>query len=274
MAIHPTAIIDPSAEIDESCEIGPNVRIMRNCKIGPENTFMDGAIIGPNTVVGSGNVFHFHCVVGHDPQYLGFDPATESGTVIGDGNQFREFCQIHRGLKSGGNTLIGDGNFFMATSHAAHDCIVGNHNVLANYAGLAGHVTVGDRVFISTLVGIHQFCRVGSVGMIGGFAGVSKDTPPYCMVKGYGIVRGLNTVGLKRAGVGPESRKALRAAFRELFRKGRPLNAAIETVREEWRGKEMPAELEHFLTFCGERSKRGLLRGLRANETGFEDDAG
>lgn len=263
MSIHPTAIIDPSAEIDVSCEIGPHARIEANVHLGPNNRIMQGAVICRNTIAGEGNVFHYHSLVGGDPQFLGFDPETPSGTIIGNGNHFREFCQIHRGLKEGTNTVIGNENFFMATSHVAHDCAVGNNNVIANYAGLAGHVTVADRCFISTLVGVHQYCRIGSHAMIGGRTGIAKDVPPYVTAKHYGEIVGLNTVGLRRAGFSGETRRALHRAYRELFRAGHPLPRGIEIVRGEWEGREMPPELAHFLDFCAAKSKRGISHGPR-----------
>lgn len=264
MGIHPSAIIDPSAEIHEDVEVGPNCRISRGCVLDAGNVLMDGAILGPNTRAGRGNTFHFHAVVGHDPQYLGFDSAIESGTQIGEGNHFREFCQIHRGLKPGGNTVIGSRNFFMATSHAAHDCVFGDHNVIANFAGLAGHVTVGNRCFISGHVGIHQFCRIGDLAMIGGQGGVPRDVPPFMTLKFHGILVGLNAVGLRRAGVGPEARSALKNAYREIFRSGKPLPTALETIRREWQGREMPPELAQLVDFCATPSKRGLCHGPRA----------
>ncbi|MBI1290976.1 acyl-ACP--UDP-N-acetylglucosamine O-acyltransferase [bacterium] len=263
MAIHPSAIIHPTATVDPTNEIGPAVQIGENCVLGPGNTLMQGAILGPNTVVGRGNVFHFYSVVGHDPQFLGFNPATKSGTVIGDENHFREFSQIHRGLKDGTNTVVGSRNFFMATSHVAHDCLIGNDNVLANYAGLAGHVSMGDRCFISTLVGVHQFCRIGSLAMIGGRTGIPKDVPPYMMMKHYGEVVGINTVGLRRAGVTAEARAALKNAYKKLFRTGMSLTEAVAAVRGEWAGREMPAELLHLLEFCTTKSKRGMSHGPR-----------
>jgi UDP-N-acetylglucosamine acyltransferase len=211
--------------------------------------------------------------VGHDPQFLGFDPRTKSGTIIGDENHFREFCQIHRGLKDGTNTVVGNRNFFMATSHVAHDCLIGNDNVLANYAGLAGHVVVGDRCFISTLVGVHQFCRIGSLAMIGGRTGIPKDVPPYMMMKHYGEVVGINVVGLRRAGVPLASRTALKHAYKRLFRTGMGLTEAIVAVRTEWAGKEMPAELQHLLEFCEVKSKRGLSHGPRRGAAPVDDDA-
>lgn len=272
MPIHPTAIIDPTADIDASCDIGPYCRIEQNVKLGPGNKVMQGAVICRNTTAGEGNVFHYNSLVGGDPQFLGFDPETPSGTIIGNGNHFREFSQIHRGLKEGTNTVIGDGNFFMATSHVAHDCLIGNHNVMANYSGLAGHVTVGDRCFISTLVGVHQFCRVGSFAMLGGGAGVTKDVPPYVLMKHYGLVMGINIVGLRRAGVSGETRRALQSAYRDLFRSSHSLPRAIEIVRGKWEGREMPPELTNFLDFCGEKSKRGISRGPRHDEIHPEDE--
>lgn len=280
MPIHPTAIIDPTAEIHETADIGPYARIEQNCRIGEGTVVMQGAIICRNTVLGRENVVHHSAHIGGDPQFLGFDPETPSGTIIGNKNVFREFCQIHRGLKEGTNTTVGDSNYFMATSHAAHDCQIGSNNVFANYAGLAGHVSVGDRCFVSTLVGVHQFCRIGSFAMVGGRSGISKDIPPYCIVKHYGLVLGLNSVGLRRAGISAASRSALKHAYKEIFRTGRPVSVSIEKLREEWAGREMPAELEHFLDFCGTKSKRGLCRGPRVGfgayateEGGTEDDA-
>jgi UDP-N-acetylglucosamine acyltransferase len=278
MAIHPTAIVDSSAEIDPSAEIGPYSRVEANCRIGPGCVLMQGAVVCVNTVMGEGNILHYHAVIGDEPQFLGFDPKIKSGTLIGNRNVFREGCQIHRGLKDGTNTVIGDGNFFMATSHVAHDCHLGNNNVIANYAGLAGHVEVGDKCFISTLVGVHQFCRIGSFAMIGGRTGISKDVPPYVTMKHYGLVVGLNVVGLRRAGVKAETRTALKEAYKELFRSGRPLPASIDKVRTDWSGREMPAELAHFLDFCATKSKRGISKGPRAGfgafatEEGGEDD--
>jgi UDP-N-acetylglucosamine acyltransferase len=272
MPIHPTAIVDPSAEIHETCDIGPYARIEQNVRLGPNNKVMQGAVICRNTVAGEGNIFHYNSLVGGDPQFLGFDPETPSGTIVGNGNHFREFSQVHRGLKEGTNTVLGDGNFIMATAHVAHDCLLGNNNVIANYAGLAGHVTVGDRCFISTLVGIHQFCRVGSFAMVGGGAGISKDIPPYSLMKHYGLVMGINIVGLRRAGVSAETRRALQEAYRDLFRGGHSLPRGIEMVRARWEGRDMPAELAHFLEFCATKSKRGISRGPRREELGLDDE--
>lgn len=268
MSIHPAAHVHPTAELHPSVEVGPGARIGPGCRIGEGTVLMDGAILGPNTIVGKGNVFHYHCVIGHDPQFLGFDPATKSGTIIGDGNHFRELCQVHRGLKDGQNTVLGNGNFLMATSHVAHDCRLGDNNVLANYSALAGHVVVGDKCFLSGHVGVHQFARIGSLAMIGGRTGISKDVPPYVTVKHYGVIVGLNVVGLRRAGVSQATRTELKRAYKELFRSGRGVTKSIAILREQWQGREMPAEVKFFIDFCAEKSKRGLCHGPRLISAG------
>ncbi len=275
MGIHPSAIVDPSAEIHPEAEIGPYCRVGAGCKLAENNVLMQGAILGPNTEAGPGNVFHYHSLVGGDPQYLGFDPDTASGTLIGQGNHFREFSQVHRGLKDGGHTVLGNRNFIMATAHIAHDCVFGDDNVLANYSGLAGHVVVGNRCFISGHVGVHQFCRIGDLAMIGGSGKVPKDVPPFMILKHYGLIVGVNVVGLRRAGVGTEARLALKDAYREIFRSGKSLTSALETLRLEWQGRTMPPELQQLISFCATRSKRGLSHGPRlaaaANDAGDQD---
>lgn len=270
MPLHPTAVIDSTAQLHYNVDIGPHCVIGANCVVGEGTVMMAGAVLCANSTLGKGNTLYHHALVGGDPQFLGFDPKTKSGTLVGDGNHFREFSQVHRGLKDGTNTVIGDGNFIMATAHVAHDCKLGNNNVLANYAGLAGHVEVGDKVFISTLVGVHQFCRIGSYAMLGGRTGVTKDVPPYSMMKHYGEVVGLNLVGLRRAGIPAETRRALQNAYRALFRSGRPLSKSIAIVVDEWAGRPMPTELTHFLEFCGAKSKRGMSRGPRGKSSTTE----
>lgn len=276
MAINPTAIIHPTAELADSVEVGPYAHIGPHTKLGENCVVMQGAFIGPRVVAGKENVFHPYCMVGQDPQFLGFNPETNSGTIVGDGNHFREFCTIHRGLKEGQNTLLGDANYFMAYSHVAHDCIVGSHVVMVNYAAISGHTELEDRVFFSGHSSTHQFCRVGTLAMVGGHTAVPKDVPPYMTIKLYGVLVGLNTVGLRRAGVGPETRVALKHAYKELFRSGRPVSRSIELLRGEWDGKEMPPEMKKLLDFCAVRGKRGLSHGPRADtkipeETGSDE---
>lgn len=262
MAIHPTAIIDPSSVIHESAEIGPNVVIGAGCEVGAECVLMHGCVLGPRVRMGARNVVHYHAVVGHDPQYLGFDPSTKSGVLIGDGNHFREMCSIHRGLKDGKDTVIGSECFIMANSHVAHDCKLGDKVVLVNGSLLAGHVEVGDRAFISGLVGVHQFCRIGAMAMISGQTGIPKDVPPFMTARGMiACITGVNAVGLRRAGISAETRLAIKRAFKTIFRSGSPLGESLARIKAEWEGKPMPGELAQFIEFCEQKSPRGLLGG-------------
>ena len=209
MAIHSSAIIDPSAVVHETAEIGPNVIIGPHAEIGEGCELMAGVVIGPRTRMGKRNRIHYHAVIGHEPQFVGFDRTLRTGVVMGDDNEIREFAQIHRAIHEGNDTLIGNSNFVMATGHIAHDCVVGNNVVLANNSALAGHVIVEDRVFISGLVAVHQFCRIGKGAMAGGHSGISRDVPPFMTVKGgIGFLAGVNLIGLRRAGVNGPARLA------------------------------------------------------------------
>ncbi len=271
MAIHPSATIDPSAKVDKSNHIGPGCVIGPHCEIGPNNIFMNGAIIGTRTRIGSENTFHYHSVVGHDPQYLGFNPETKSGTVIGNGNHFREFSSVHRGLHEGSNTVVGDSNFVMAYAHVAHDCAIGNNCVLVNYAGLSGHIHVENNVFISGHVAIHQFVRIGSYSMVGGGAVVSKDVPPFMTLKNYGTVIGINAVGLRRAGFSSEQRINLKNAYKRLFREGHSVKRGLQLLQEDYSGMSIPEEVQALIDFCTAESKRGLSRGPRSQQESVED---
>lgn len=278
MAIHPTAVIHPSAVVADDVEIGPGVFIGANVEIGPECELMSGAVVCANTRMGRGNRVHYHAVLGNDPQFLGFDPATKSGLVIGDNNTFRELCTVHRGLKDGLNTVIGNNNFLMATAHIGHDCVLGNHIVVANATQVSGHVEIGDRAFLSGLCAVHQFCRIGRGVMLGGMSGIGKDVPPFLTTRGdFGFLVGVNVVGLRRAGVSAAARTALRQAFRELFLGGLALPKALARLREQWSGsaEPMPAELAELLAFCEVRSKRGILSAISRSSgrrSGVEDD--
>lgn len=273
MPIHPTAFVDPTAQVPHNNDVGPYTRIGPGCVLGEGNVLMDGAVLGANTHVGNGNTFHYRCVVGHDPQYLGFNPATKSGTRIGDNNHFRELCTVHRALKDDTFTIIGNGNFIMAYAHVAHDCVLGNNVVMVNYSGISGHVEVGDRAFLSGHTAVHQFCRIGTLAMVGGAAAVSKDIPPFTTVKGAGNIIGLNVVGLRRAGVGAETRMALNRAYKTLFRSGSPISKSLASLRAEWDGREMPPELATLLDFCAAPSKRGLHTGPRRSTSTASNEA-
>ena len=245
--IHETAIVHPSAKIGRNVVIGPyavigeNVEIGDNCVIGPQ-VMIDGW-----TTIGSGNKFYHGASIGCEPQDLKFK-GEKSFLVIGDDNMFRENVTISRGTEGGGGeTRIGNNNLFMAYTHVAHDCLIGNHVVLVNCSSLAGHVVVEDRVTIGGLTGVVQFCKIGKMVMIGGHTKIVKDIPPYVLVDGKPAkVAGINVVGLRRNGMTPETRDEIKRAYRILYRSNLPINKAIETMDQELKGSP---EIDHFIRF-------------------------
>lgn len=257
MSVHATAVIADSAEIDKSVEIGPY------SVIGPQVRISAGTVIGPhvviegNTVLGKNNrVFQF-ASLGAIPQDLKYR-GENSRLVIGDGNQIREFVTMHLGTAGGGGiTRVGSRNLFMACSHVAHDCEVGNECVIANSAALAGHVLLEDHIHIGGLAGVHQFVRLGTQSFVAAGAIVTQDVPPYCTVHGNRAkLAGLNTVGLTRVGFAREQISRIKSAYRTLFRSSLGLREAISHVRAE---HGVFPELEHLLKFL-EGSERGIAR--------------
>jgi UDP-N-acetylglucosamine acyltransferase len=181
--------------------------------------------------MGNANVVAEHAVLGGTPQDLGFDSATDTFVDIGDDNTFREFVTIHRASKEGQATTLGDGNFLMNGVHIAHDCRLGNNIVLAPYAAIGGHVHIEDRAFISGGVMIHQFTKVGCFAMIGGNSKITQDVLPYMITDGVpGQVKGLNKVGLRRAGVSPDEMRVLKQAYQLLFHAVRPKEAIVKEL--------------------------------------------
>ncbi len=256
--IHPTAIIDPKAEIGEGVDIGPycviekGVLIEHETKVGPHVIIREGTHIGKRC-----QIFQF-ASIGEAPQFLGYK-GEKTFLRIGDENIIREFVTLHRGtVKGGGKTIIGNKNFFMAYSHVAHDCQIGNEVIMSNAATLAGHIVIEDWAVIGGIVAIHQFCRVGTHAFIGGVSGVTLDIPPYMLASGSHVkLFGLNTVGLKRANFSEETLKALKKAYRIIFRSGLTLEKAIKRVGEE-EISHIP-EIQHLLHFI-QHSKRGIAR--------------
>lgn len=253
MAIHPTALISPKAELDPTVEVGPYAIIEPHVRIGPRTRVGPHAYLTGWTDIGPDNVIHFGCVIGHEPQDIGYD-GSETYLKIGAGNVFREYATIHRGAaKDDRTTRIGDGCYFIAGSHAGHNCTVGNGVIIATGALLAGHVTVEDRANISGHCLVHQFVRIGAFAMMRGGSRVSKDVPPYCITNFTNDVSGLNTIGLRRAGVPAENRALLKQAFRTLYLGGLNVSEAIPKLRQ------MPQtpEVARFIEFVA-ASKRGI----------------
>ncbi len=258
MPIDPSARIAPEAELAPDVEVGPGAIIEGPSRIGPGTRILAHAYIGPYTTIGAGNLIGFGAVIGYEPQDYAFQ-GEESYTVIGDHNIIREYVTIHRGTKPGSSTRVGNHNFLMALSHLAHNAVVGNQVIVVNGALVGGYVEVGDRAFISGNCLIHQFCRVGTLALMRGGARTSRDVPPYSIVDGEHIVRGLNLVGLKRAGFTGAQITPLRQAFRLLFARRVNLSLALERV-----AAEVPPtpEVNHLLDFI-RSSKRGVALGPR-----------
>jgi len=256
--IHPTAIVDQKSEVGEGVEIGPYSVIERGVSIGEGTRIGPHVIIREGTKIGKGcQVFQF-ASIGEAPQFLGYK-GEKTFLQMGDRNIMREFVTLHRGtVKGGGRTVIGNDNYFMAYSHVAHDCQIGNEVVMANGASLGGHIVIENGAIIGGLAAIHQFCRVGTYAIIGGLTGVIMDIPPYTKAQGdRAKLFGLNTIGLKRANFSEETLKALKKAYRIIFRSGLTLAKAMKTIEDD-DIFQIP-EVKHLFQFI-QHSKRGICR--------------
>ena len=255
--IHPTAVVDPHAELASDVEIGPYVVIGTNVKIADGTKIRSHAVIDGITTIGRGNVIFPFATVGTIPQDLKYR-GEPSELVIGDNNTIREFASLNPGTVGGGMiTRVGSQNLLMMYCHIAHDCIVGNRNVIANGATLGGHVVIEDNVIVGGLVGIHQFVRIGTGAILGAGSMVSKDVPPFCNATGdRAKLHGLNVEGMKRRGFDKSKIEAMHKAYRIMFRSKLKTNEALDIIR-----KELPAlqELDQFITFIA-ASERGICR--------------
>lgn len=259
--IHPTAIIDSTANLANDVEVGPYAIIGKHVTIGKGTVVGAHAVIGDWTEIGENNHIYHLASVGPASQDLKYR-GEECWTRIGNNNTIREFATIHRGTVTGiSETTIGNNNLFMAYSHVAHDCIIGNSVVMANSATLAGHVTIEDDVIIGGLVAVHQFVSIGRNAMVGGGTLIALDIPPY-MIATSGRrrdtkLRGLNLIGLKRHGFSEDAINKLKKSYKTLFMADLKLPDAISRIRSEI--TDCP-EVDYLLAFI-ERSKRGISRG-------------
>jgi UDP-N-acetylglucosamine acyltransferase len=254
---HPTAVIDPGAEISGDVEIGPYAVIEDNVKIGPRVKIWANAYICNFAEIGEDSEIHMGAVIGHLPQDLSFTKK-RSKLIIGKRNIIREYVTIHRGSKEDSATVIGDDNFIMGFVHIGHNCKLGSNIVIANATALSGYVEVEDRVFMSGYSAIHQFIRIGAISMIGGMTRMTKDVPPYMLVKGESTVCGINVIGLRRVGFSQEIRNKIKKAHKILYKSGYKLSQAIEEIEKADLGKEV----EHLLDFIKKDSKKGLCRHI------------
>jgi UDP-N-acetylglucosamine acyltransferase len=231
--IHPTAIVHPKARLAASVRVGPYavideaVEIGADCVIGP-HVYITGV-----TTIGRNNRFHAGCVIGDAPQDLKYD-GTPTRLRIGDNNVFREHFTAHRSNKIAEDTVIGSHNFLMAHGHVAHNCVVGDHVILANGALLGGHVVVEDRAFISGNCLVHQFVRVGRLSLMQGGSAISKDLPPFTVALRENEICGLNLIGLRRAGFDSAQRLELKKLYRHLFRSGKNLREACAQAVQQF----------------------------------------
>jgi UDP-N-acetylglucosamine acyltransferase len=263
--IHASAVVHPQARLDPSVEVGPyavidaSVELGAHCTVGP-NVYLTG-----RTSIGAHNQFHAGCVIGDAPQDLKYKGAP-TRLRIGEHNTFREHVTVHRSNSTAEDTVIGSHNFLMAHCHVAHNCQLGDHIIIANGALLAGHVTVQDRAFISGNCFIHQFCRVGTLALMQGGAGISKDLPPYTVARlGGNTLGGLNTVGLRRAGFGAQQRSELKRLYHMLFYAKGDFAQALAAARVNFTSPEAKVMLD----FVGQ-AKRGVCMAKSAHASAEE----
>ncbi len=255
--IHPTAIVDPKAELADSVEIGPYCIVGPHVQMGAGTKLLSHVVVDNHTTLGANNTVFPFASIGAVPQDLKFrgEPAR---LIVGDNNTIRESVTLNIGTEAGGHmeTVIGSDCLFMAYSHVAHDCIIGDRVIVANGVALAGHVEVADRVTVGGLVAIHQFCRVGRYAFLGGGAMVVQDVPPFCIAQGdRAQLVGINAIGLKRAGFEREEVSAIRSAYKRLFRTQETRMVALERVE-----KELADESQLVKEMCGfiRSAKRGI----------------
>jgi UDP-N-acetylglucosamine acyltransferase len=256
--IHPSAVISGDVELGAGAEIGPFCLLDGRIRIGPHTRLLGHVTILGDTELGARNVLHPNVVIGDEPQ----DTAYTGGTRrvrIGNGNIFREGVTVHRGSEEGELTIIGDENFFMQNAHVAHDCRLGHHTIIAGGALLAGWAEVGDSAIVSGNCVVHQYVRIGRYAMMRGLSRTSRDIPPFCLMDLTHTLRGINGVGLRRAGFDPATIRALRSAFVILFGTRQNLKQALQRLEQSGPPTAEVSELVDFIR----QSKRGIAFGPR-----------
>jgi UDP-N-acetylglucosamine acyltransferase len=252
--VHPTAVIDASAEIGADVVIGAYTVIGPNVRIGASTTVGPHVHIIRDTTIGESCNIHHGAALGGDPQDLKYG-GEQTELIIGDRCTIREFVTLNRGTSAHGRTHLGNDCLIMAYAHVAHDCILGNNVILANAVNMGGHVEIGDHVIIGGMTAVHQFVKIGAHAFISGSSAVRKDVAPYVKAAGHPLkLYGLNSVGLQRRGFTDETRLAIKRAYRLFFQSPLNVTQALERARAELPDS---AELRHFLAFI-EASERGV----------------
>jgi UDP-N-acetylglucosamine acyltransferase len=254
MSVHSTAIVSANASLAANVRVGPYAIIEDDVEIGPDCEIAAHAVVKRYTRVGARNRIFEHAVMGGEPQDVKFRRET-SYLEIGDDNLIREYCTFHRANGEGETTRIGSRNFFMVGVHVAHNCVIGDDNIFANEVALAGHITIEDHVFLSNNVGAHQFVRMGRYAMIGGKSKIVQDVLPFFITDGNpSRLRGVNSVGLRRGGFSEDERRALKDAYKLLFRSTTPIQDSLRELDQV--DDENVAHLVKFIR----SSKRGFIR--------------
>jgi UDP-N-acetylglucosamine acyltransferase len=256
MNIHGTAVVDPKTELGSDVTIGPY------CVVGPQVSIGDGCwlqnhvtVCGP-VKIGANNRFHAGCSIGQQTQDLKY-AGEPTYLEIGDGNCFREYVTVNRATGAGGKTIVGNRGNFLAYSHIAHDCVVGDDVIFSNNGTLAGHVIVQDYAVIGGLTAVHQFCRLGKHAITGGCSKIVQDVPPFLIADGNpAAIRGVNVVGLERRGFSPETIRTLKEAYRILYRSDLNTKQAIQELEKSFADS---IEVRDLITFV-ESSQRGIIR--------------
>ena len=264
MPIHPTAIIDPSADLAPDVEVGAYTIIEANVRIGPGSAIGPHNVIGAGTVMGARNRTYSGAQVGVAPQDLKHHRDKTGRTILGDDNIIREFVTVSSSTVYGDSdeekakaTRIGSHCLLMTTCHVGHDCLLGDHVIIANGSPLAGHVTIQDRAFIGGLTGIHQFCVIGTMAFVGGMARVNKDVLPYMLCEGHPArCFGANVIGLKRNGLSPEQIQTIRSLYKILYRSDLNTSQALERIAAEVPDGDEKKTIVDFVN----QSERGLIK--------------
>lgn len=255
--IHSSAVLSAAIDLADDVEVGPFCLIDGHVRIGARTRLIGHVTLLGDTDIGADNVIHPNVVIGDEPQDIAYKGSARR-VQIGNRNVFREGVTIHRGSEHGDITVIGDDNFFMQNAHAAHDCRVGNNTIIAGGALLAGWVEVGDRALVSGNCVVHQYVRIGRFAMLRGLSRTSRDVPPFCLMDLTHTLRGINIVGLRRAGFSTASIRALRDAFAILFGERRNMKLALEELE---RSGPLTPEVAELVAFIRE-SKRGVAFGM------------
>jgi UDP-N-acetylglucosamine acyltransferase len=254
--IHPTAIVDASAQLGAGTIIGPYCVVGAEVALGPECWLQHHVTLSGPTKAGARNKFYAYCSIGQQTQDLKYQ-GEPTYLEIGDENTFREFVTINRSTTSEGKTRVGNCGNFLAYSHIGHDCIVGDHVVFSNNGTLAGHVQVGDHAVMGGLTAVHQFCRIGQFAITGGCSKIVQDVPPFMIADGNPAkVRGINLIGLERKGFPVESLKPIKEAFRLIYRSKLNTRQALEAMRNDLPQTEEIVQIIEFI----DASERGIIR--------------